>query len=97
MKMCDANWVGVGALPTVYGLGQVLDAEWRQFGSCHGVVQFALCDGSVRSLRVGQTGNRPPGDAPWANFAAGSSDWRLLQALAGYRDRTGFDAALFAD
>ncbi|MFO0810083.1 MAG: DUF1559 domain-containing protein [Gemmataceae bacterium] len=95
---CDANWVGVGALPTAHGLGEGTDSEWRQFGSCHaGVVQFALCDGSVRALRMGQTRRRPSGDAVWANFGAGSSDWQLLQALAGYRDATAFDGSLFVD
>lgn len=95
---CDATWVGVGALPTVRGLGQGLDSDWRQFGSCHGgVVHFALCDGSVRGLRVGRTRAGPPGAAPWAAFDAGSADWRLLQALAGYRDGTEFDPALCAD
>ncbi len=95
---CDATWVGVGALPTVRGLGQGLDSDWRQFGSCHGgVVHFALCDGSVRGLRVGRTRVGPPGVAPWAAFDTGSADWRLLQALAGYRDGTEFDPALCVD
>lgn len=95
---CEATWVGVGALPTVYGLGQGLEADWRQFASCHGgVVQFALCDGSVRGVRVGRTGDGPLNGAPWAAFDSGSLDWRVLQALAGYRDGTSFEAAAFGD
>lgn len=97
-EVCDGTWVGVGALPTVLGLGDGLESDWRQFASCHGgVVQFAFCDGAVHAVRIGRTQAGPPGAAPWAAFDAGSVDWRLLQALAGYRDSTAFDPALVED
>ena len=47
------SWISTGTYPTAYGL---LNGPNRWFGdwsSNHtGVVQFARCDGSVRSIRV---------------------------------------------
>jgi prepilin-type N-terminal cleavage/methylation domain-containing protein len=84
----DLSWVGVGAMYTRRGLGQGKDAEWRQFSSFHsGVVQFAQGDGSVKALRVGSTKNVPD----TTTGAGGSSDWYILQAMAGKADGVVFD------
>jgi len=48
------SWMGAGAMPSGYrGIALATDANaWAGFGSRHtGVVQFALGDGSVRSIR----------------------------------------------
>jgi hypothetical protein len=74
----DLCWFGVGSLPTTTGLGQGQNAFNDQFSSNHpGIVQFCFADGSVRSVRIGGTGNGPPDFSP---------DWMILQALAGYHD-----------
>jgi prepilin-type N-terminal cleavage/methylation domain-containing protein len=72
----DFNYIGGGCAPTFWGLSAAgARAAWYQFSSAHaGIVQFAFGDGSVRPLRPGQTA------------AIGSSDWYLLQQLAGYKD-----------
>jgi prepilin-type N-terminal cleavage/methylation domain-containing protein len=71
----DACWMGGGSMSTGFGLGQGLQANHYQFSSNHtGIVQFCYCDGSVRPLKVSQTGT------------VGSADWYILQQLAGYRD-----------
>jgi hypothetical protein len=80
----DLSWIGAGALYTRRGLSSAgINAEWRQFSSSHpGIVQFAWGDGSVRPMTTGATmqiagpNNVPPP----------SSDWILLQQLAGYKD-----------
>jgi len=75
----DHNFIGAGSMTTSRGLAFGIDADFRQFSSSHsGVVQFAYGDGSVRSLRPGNTGT------------TASPDWYLLQQLAGYKD--GFTA-----
>ena len=44
------SWMGVGAVPTGWGLGPT--GYWHQFGSKHtGIVQFGFCDGSVRPVK----------------------------------------------
>ncbi|MCR4414789.1 MAG: DUF1559 domain-containing protein [Thermoguttaceae bacterium] len=47
-------WIGNGAMPTAWGLAPSASTGkngWYQFTSYHpGIVQFALCDGSVRGL-----------------------------------------------
>jgi len=79
----DNGWVGSGILYTRRGLGQGKDSEWRQFSSYHtGLVQFSFGDGSVRSLRAGSTRDIPN----TASGVGGSSDWYVLQALAGAND-----------
>jgi prepilin-type N-terminal cleavage/methylation domain-containing protein len=80
----DANWIGVGSIYTIRGLGQGIDAEWRQFSSNHnGLVLFSFGDGSVRGLRVGNTQQVA---APATSITTGSADFQLLQQLAGYKD-----------
>lgn len=84
----NLSWVGVGGMYTRRGLGQGKDSEWRQFSSYHtGIVQFAMGDGAVRTLRQGGTLNVPD----TATGAGGSSDWYIFQAMAGVADGTVFD------
>jgi prepilin-type N-terminal cleavage/methylation domain-containing protein/prepilin-type processing-associated H-X9-DG protein len=79
----DHGWFGGSALPTYWGLVNGINANFYQFSSAHtGVVQFAFADGSVRPLKVGSTTTTPgvgAGGVP-------SSDWIVLQQLAGYHD-----------
>ncbi len=85
----NLSWVAVGGMYTRRGLGQGRDAEWRQFSSYHpGIVQFAMGDGSVRSLR-------PSGTLALPNTTTGlggSADWFVLQAMAGVADGVRYDA-----
>ena len=49
-RVYSFSWMGCGALPTAWGLG---DREWNQFSSNHtDVVQFCFGDGSVRAIQV---------------------------------------------
>jgi prepilin-type N-terminal cleavage/methylation domain-containing protein len=72
----DFNYVGGGCLPTAWGIStDGSRALLLQPSSAHSaVVQFARGDGSVVGIRPGGTAT------------AGSSDWYLLQQLAGYKD-----------
>ncbi|MFO0810086.1 MAG: DUF1559 domain-containing protein [Gemmataceae bacterium] len=87
----DHNWIGGGVIYSIRGLCQGIDCEWRQFSSQHtGIVQFGFGDGSVRTMRIGST-------AQFASPASsiitggGSADWRLFQALSGYKDGQAVD------
>jgi prepilin-type N-terminal cleavage/methylation domain-containing protein/prepilin-type processing-associated H-X9-DG protein len=82
------SWMGVGCVATKFGLGQagppygngLPGTSWSNFSSRHpGGVNFCFADGSVRMLRFGATCIRNP---------VPSSDWLLLQALAGTSDGT---------
>jgi prepilin-type N-terminal cleavage/methylation domain-containing protein len=65
---------GLGATPPP----ELIGAHWYRFSSRHTAgVQFCFGDGSVRTIRYGNT------VYPNANPA---SDWSLLQQLAGWRD-----------
>jgi prepilin-type N-terminal cleavage/methylation domain-containing protein len=45
------SWMGVGALPTAYGLPAPQTGTWYQFSSMHpGIVQFCMADGSVHGV-----------------------------------------------
>jgi prepilin-type processing-associated H-X9-DG protein len=82
------SWMGVGYRTTKFGLGiggQVGEpsnsttkgAHTVRFSSWHpSGVQFCFADGSVRTVRFGATCQRNPA----------SSDWYLLQQLAGKSD-----------
>ena len=90
----NMSWVGVGGMYTRRGLGQGRDSEWRQFSSYHtGIVQFCMGDGAVRSLRQGSTLNIPN----TADGLGGSSDWLVLQAMAGVADGVSYDAAVLGN
>ncbi len=69
------SWMGAASLPVAWGLPNT--AGWYSYGSAHtGVVQFGMCDGSVRSIR---------------KFSGASTDWFStawydFQRLGGMRD-----------
>jgi prepilin-type N-terminal cleavage/methylation domain-containing protein len=80
----DYNFVGGGCGTTYTGLStEGARAGRTQFSSAHsGIVQFAFGDGSVRGLRPGSTATISP-----------TSDWFLLQQLAGFRDGVSEDTS----
>jgi prepilin-type processing-associated H-X9-DG protein len=80
------TWMGIGSVCTKFGLGQAgypygnskFGASWTNFSSFHpNGVNFCMADGSVRLIRFGATTQRLPNC---------STDWFILQALAGFRD-----------
>jgi prepilin-type N-terminal cleavage/methylation domain-containing protein len=76
------SWIGVGSLPTMFGLN-VRDPEWYQYSSNHtNVVQFCFADGSVRGLLPGSSGVDLAGVAELHL----TPDWYVVQKLAGFQD-----------
>lgn len=76
------SWFGTCSLPTAWGLARANspDCQWYRFSSRHAAgVQFCFGDGSVRTLKFATTVS----DA--FNFTL-TSDWALLQQVAGWRD-----------
>lgn len=92
------SWMGVGSMSTGYGLGKANvpcddddppalgdtppagqdGAHWFRFSSRHAAgVQFCFGDGSVRLVKFGNT------TQPSTSL---TSDWAILQQLAGRRD-----------
>ncbi len=72
------SWLGSGVWPALYGMPEsdTSDTAYLAWSSNHtGVVNFALVDGSVRSLRKGKSDTN----------GLGTSNYRFRQ-LAGYRD-----------
>jgi prepilin-type N-terminal cleavage/methylation domain-containing protein/prepilin-type processing-associated H-X9-DG protein len=73
------TWMGAGSMPTAWGLPTDTGARWYTFSSRHGgVVNFGFCDGSVRPMTKGQTGNfTNPG---YANYvaASGANDGKVI-------------------
>jgi prepilin-type N-terminal cleavage/methylation domain-containing protein/prepilin-type processing-associated H-X9-DG protein len=60
-------WMGAGSMPTGFGLRQPTTAAFWNFSSYHeGVVNFVMCDGSVRPVRL---------DANFSNFVF-ASGWK---------------------
>ena len=71
------NWVNIHPMPTRRGIPTGKVVGWNQFYSRHtGIVQFAMGDGSVRSVRPGSTTTNNPA----------SQDWLTLQSMAGMAD-----------
>lgn len=78
-ETADICWMAGGGLGTFRGLQRQLTAETISFSSCHvNGVQFAFADGSVRTLRFGNT--------LITDYHSPTDDWLVLQALAGKRD-----------
>jgi prepilin-type N-terminal cleavage/methylation domain-containing protein len=85
----DICWMGGGALGTYPGLHKGRDAVTISFSSYHPAgPQFCFADGSVRTVRYGQT--------RW-DGGPQSNDWYLLQQLAGFRDGAAADTASILD
>ncbi len=52
------TWMGSMSLPSAWGLPSDVNAGWYSYSSKHtGVVQFAMCDGSVRNFTKGLSGS----------------------------------------
>jgi prepilin-type N-terminal cleavage/methylation domain-containing protein len=106
------SWFGVGAMGTAYGLARGnLDSEeeppplgtslspgyqganWYNFSSRHAAsVQFCFGDGSVRGVRFGATQI-----VNLTNNGNNSSDWAVLQQLAGRKDGMNQSASALLD
>ena len=87
-----ASWMGFASLPTAGGMAQHGNTSfWYHLSSTHaGVVNMAMMDGSVKSVRIGGTRAtllplQLPEPEP-ANFSA-SSDYWVLQELCGKSDQ----------
>lgn len=75
----DISWMAGGGLGTYLGLQRARTAPLITFSSYHSAgVSFCFADGSVRLLRYGNTA--------WDEKAPVTSDWLLLQQLAGFKD-----------
>ena len=80
------TWMGANAVSTVRGTGNGINTSPLQFNSFHtGIVQFALCDGSVRGIRGGIPAN------------SADSSWQTLQRLGGYADGEVFDTSIIGN
>jgi prepilin-type processing-associated H-X9-DG protein len=79
-----------GGLGTYLGLQRGRDAHLTGFSSYHSAgVHFCFADGSVRVVRCGQTF--------WSGTGQQSSDWLLLQQLAGWKDGQHADVTTLVD
>jgi len=73
------SWIGGCNLPTAWALPTTTD--WPNFGSKHEMVNFGMCDGSVRSIR------KFSGTATdWY-----STNWYVFQRMAGANDGQVYD------
>jgi prepilin-type N-terminal cleavage/methylation domain-containing protein/prepilin-type processing-associated H-X9-DG protein len=70
-------------------------AAWWRFSSRHAAgVQFVYCDGSVRTIRHGQTG---PHTVTGADVATGSTGYIMLLQIAGKNDGRNHDTAIITE
>jgi prepilin-type processing-associated H-X9-DG protein len=79
------SWMGIGAMPTMRGLGGPTEAHWSQFASRHiGVVNFAFADGRVQAV------SRRVDASIWLdyrpNVPSNFGDWWTLQYMSGFQD-----------
>jgi len=82
----DICWMAGGGLGTYLGLQRARTAPLITFSSWHTAgVQFCFADGSVRTVRFGNT--------LWDQVSPQTQDWHLLQQLAGYRDGRSADVS----
>jgi prepilin-type N-terminal cleavage/methylation domain-containing protein len=88
------SWMGIGAAAAKFGLapgggaGTAVLGNPTTFSSRHtGIVQFAMGDGAVRSVRIPGTGVRNPA-APYPG-----GEWWVLQAMAGMTDGEVYDGS----
>ena len=93
------SWMGVGTVPTKFGLGPGGSGTGQNghplvFSSRHlGMVLFCFGDGSVRAVRISNTGQRNPVPGPTIQ----TSPWGLLQQLSGFRDNLSNDVSSIAN
>jgi hypothetical protein len=89
-EVMDISWMAGGGLGTYLGLQRARTAPLITFSSWHTAeVQFCFADGSVRTVRFG--------DSAWDGRSPFTSDWYLLQQLAGYKDGQAADASALID
>jgi type II secretory pathway pseudopilin PulG len=88
----DLCWMAGGGLGTYLGLHRGRGAPLITFSSYHTAgVQFCFADGSVRTVRYGNTQWDGSPSTPFTN------DWYLLQQLAGWRDGGAADVSSLVD
>jgi prepilin-type N-terminal cleavage/methylation domain-containing protein len=94
------TWIACGNLGVHYGLGRGntnyavnnVGARTYQFSSMHAAgVQFAFGDASVRTVRFGTTSSQA---FTYYNY---TTDWSLLNQLAGVRDGRSDDTSSISD
>jgi prepilin-type N-terminal cleavage/methylation domain-containing protein/prepilin-type processing-associated H-X9-DG protein len=77
------TWIGCGGMATYWGM-PVLGSDWNEYSSQHynGTgVNFAFCDGTVRTLAASNA----------ANWTPGTNQWFTFQYAAAMADNTIYD------
>jgi len=95
------SWMGVGSMVTKFGLqngnagtGGSSGSVPLCFGSNHtGVINFAMGDGAVRTIRPGSAGVRNP----LPGYPAMTADWAVLQQMSGATDGDVYNASQLAN
>lgn len=113
VKSKSYTWMGSNFCTIYSGLPDIQDViapvtatslapPGNAFSSFHsGLVQFAMCDGAVRSLRTGTSfwrlaaGTTATGYLPF-NMNLPPADWYVVQSLAGMKDGSGPDVSTIA-